>query len=401
MPARAKPVDVADRLRLAGVGLEAEFSLFVDEQPVRPEEIFRDPRAFVRESLVHRVGTSYHLPTGGAVYFDSGVMELVTPIIELERGCVARAGRSLWESILFVRGELDAWEKRTGHRIRMVGFSTHYNVSVAGRPRAGPRRLDPLARLLTYLVPVPVMVLATNRRSTGVGVRPRPGRIEVTADFTPSSSRMIAAGSLIAGVARDVMTWPTWRLAALARHGVPRLVGFRPMPHTSRRGWLARFDCYHSNPFASCIDEAVWQVRRDGRVETASLRQVGFETFRYFRRAIARVADPFSLRVIRGILSGRAPSLLDLPDRPPEYEDVGRLCGWERTLPAAMLDHSRLERIVMRALSGAPLRIGDTTYAPTGLQGWSRVVFRRTSDGRHVAFPIDALLQHLEAWEQG
>jgi hypothetical protein len=42
-----------------------------------------------------------------------------------------------------------------------------------------------------------VTLLALNRRSTGVGVRPRGDRVEVTADFTPSSTVMIATGSLI------------------------------------------------------------------------------------------------------------------------------------------------------------------------------------------------------------
>ena len=34
---------------------------------------------------MHRVGTSYHLPNGGALYFDTGVVEMVTPAMELER----------------------------------------------------------------------------------------------------------------------------------------------------------------------------------------------------------------------------------------------------------------------------------------------------------------------------
>src|SRR5215212_529455 len=117
-------------LRLAAVGLESEFSLIVDDRPEKPEIIFGSPRAFIRGPLRHRVGTSFQLPTGAAVYFDTGVIELATPVIELERGCLARAGRSLWESICFIRGELDAWEKRTGRSARLVGFSTHYNVSI-------------------------------------------------------------------------------------------------------------------------------------------------------------------------------------------------------------------------------------------------------------------------------
>ena len=79
--------------------------------------------------MMHRTGRSYHLPTGGAVYFDTGVIEIATPVIEIERGCAARAGRSLWESIHFLRDELDAWEEREQRTVHLSGFSTHYNVS--------------------------------------------------------------------------------------------------------------------------------------------------------------------------------------------------------------------------------------------------------------------------------
>ena len=117
------------RLALAAMGMEAEFSVTLDGQPVRPEDVFGSPRAFVRGNLMHRQGTSYHLPTGGAVYFDTGVIEVATPVIEIERGAAARTGRSLWESILYIREQLDDWEARAGKEIRLTGFSTHYNVS--------------------------------------------------------------------------------------------------------------------------------------------------------------------------------------------------------------------------------------------------------------------------------
>jgi hypothetical protein len=91
--------------------MEAEFGLVLDDVPAKPEDIFGDPRAFLRGELMHRVGTSYHLPTGGAVYFDSGVIEVATPVIEIEKGGAARAGRSLWEAILEVRNALDDWER--------------------------------------------------------------------------------------------------------------------------------------------------------------------------------------------------------------------------------------------------------------------------------------------------
>ena len=386
-------------LRLAAVGLEAEFSLFVNDVAVKPEAIFGDPRAFVRGALLHRVGTSYQLPTGAAVYFDTGVIEVATPLIELERGCVARAGRSLWESIGFIRGELDDWERRTGQTARLVGFSTHYNVSIDARSRnGGAQRLDALARLLVHVLPPPVMLLATNRQSTGVGVRPRGDRIEVTADFTPSSRLMVATGSLVTGIVRKLATWPSFDVRTLGRKGLPRIRGFRPIPHTSRKGWLARFDCYPANPMATDVNAPMWQLSGRG-TSRASLREIAAEIFGFFRWPIARVADPFSLRLIRSVLTGRSRSLLDLPERPGGYEDVGRLCTWQRFYPDTLVERSRFERIVMHALSGDRLHIDGLDYTPTGMQGWSRIVFRREADGKRVIFPLDDLLPHLQSWK--
>ena len=71
------------------MGLEAEFSLNIDGRSRRPERVFGDPRAFLGSDLMHRRGTSYHLSTGGAVYFDTGVIEVATPAMEIERGCAA------------------------------------------------------------------------------------------------------------------------------------------------------------------------------------------------------------------------------------------------------------------------------------------------------------------------
>jgi hypothetical protein len=396
-----KRADSSSRLRLAAVGLEAELSLYIEDKPQKPEVVFGSPRAFIRGNLVHRAGTSYQLPTGAAVYFDTGVIEIATPLIELERGCIARAGRSLWESIVFVRGELDAWQQRSARRARLVGFSTHYNVSIdapsrfggsgsaggASPDRSGRRvsaqRLDALARLLTYVLPAPVMLLAANRRSTGVGVRPRGDRIEVTADFTPDPTMMVAAGSLVTGIIREMATWPSFELAALRRRGLPRIRGFTPMPHTSRKGWLARFDCYPSNPFTSDAND---------------LRPIAAQIFNYFRRPIARVADPFSLRLIAAVISGRAPSYLDLDDRPAEYDDVGRPCRWQPVYSEVLLERSRLERIVMHALSGDKLHLDGSDYTPTGMQGWSRIVFRRDEDGARRVMPLDELLEYLPEW---
>ena len=68
---KREPSSAPERLRLAAMGLEAECSLVVDDEPTRPEDLFGSPRDFIRGELMHRQGTSYHLPTGGAVYFDT------------------------------------------------------------------------------------------------------------------------------------------------------------------------------------------------------------------------------------------------------------------------------------------------------------------------------------------
>lgn len=384
--------------------MESEFALVVNDKPVKPEDVFGSPRAFLRGHLMHREGTSYHLPTGGAVYFDTGVIEVATPVIEIERGCAARAGRSLWESILFIRSELDGWERRTGNQARLAGFSTHYNISfeLPASEQGASRTIDKLALLLSYILPAPVMMLATNPRSTGVGVRPRGDRIEITADFTPSSSLMIATATLITGIVRRVMTWPSFDLDMLERMGLPIIKCFKPMPHTSRKGWLARFDCYPQNPFQSNPDEPLWEISctQSGKLSLLSLRKIAERIFRHFWRAIARISDPFTFRLINSVLQGRAPSLLDLSDRPAEYEDVGRLCRWDNLFPASLMARSRYERVLIRAISGRRLSMNGEKYTPIGMRGWSQVVFRRNTDGTRHLFSIDRLLNHLDDWER-
>jgi hypothetical protein len=243
------------------------------------------------------------------------------------------------------------------------------------------------------------MLLAANRRSTGIGVRPRPNRIEVTADFTPDASLMIAAATFIVGVVRDVMSWPSYELDALQSIAIPVVRDFVPEPHTSRRGWVARFTSFVENPFACDVNAAIWPVR--SHEQLLSLRAIARRVVEHFWPSIARVGDRRSLRLIDSVVRGTAPSLLELDDRPPAYERVGTLCTWANLFPVRALPRSRYERVFIRAISGHKLRIGGDAYTPTGMRGWSHVVFERDRDHTRHVFSLDYLLRHLDRWELG
>ena len=313
-------------------GMEAEFNVVLDGVEIDPRAYWKDPTAFIDVPLLRRTRSSLQLPTGGAVYFDRGVIEVVTPVIELAPGSTARMVRNLWEQIQFVRDQLTKWEQRTGHHVRLKAYSAHYNISfeLKRHQQDAHRNIQKLALLLTYILPIPVAVVGTNRRSTGVGVRPRQERIEVTVDFTPDAGLMMTTAALIVGVVRDVTAWPSYELEELDLRPIPVVGGVVPGKHTTRKGWLTKDFQYPQSPYTCDIDARIWDVR-DGR--RMSLRDMARKVAWYFRRGIRRYSDPFTVRHLFAILSGRAPSMLELPDRPAAYEDVGRLCAWGTVLP--------------------------------------------------------------------
>lgn len=384
------------------MGIESEFVVLLDGKAVKPEDVFGSPTTIVRAPMVHRTGRSYHLPTGGALYFDTGVIEIATGMVEIEQGCAARAGRALWENIRFLRSELDAWETSHHQDVELQGFSTHYNVSFSpgGRKPSAHCTVRKLALLLAHILPVPVMLLAANRRSTGIGVRPRGNRVEVTADFTPDAALMIATGTLCVGIIRSVMHWPSYELAALGPLGreLPMIRGVTPAPHSSRQGWSAKYTCYPENPFIQDVDEPMWATTAGERL---SLRAIAGRITRFFWPSIQRFSDSFTLRLIGSVMAGRAPSLLELEDRPPEYDSVGRLCRWDDLFPERVLPRSRYERVLGHAINGERLRLDREVYIPVGMQGWSHVVFRRDRDQTRHVMSLDHLLDHLEDWDAG
>ena len=346
---RRRPRPPRSRLAMPVIGMESEFNVWLDEREIDPKPFWKHPGNFIDRPLLPREKSSLQLPTGGAVYFDRGVIEVVTPVIELAPHSTARMVRNLWEQIGFVRDQLSKWEKRTGHTVRLKAYSTHYNVSyeILRRFQTRDRNIKKLALLLAYILPVPVMLTASNRRSTGVGVRPRGNRLEVTVDFTPDPGLMVATASLIVGIVREVMSWPSYDLSMLERLPIPVIAGVVPGKHTTRKGWLTKDFHYPQSPYTCDIDAPIWTTQFG---EKKSLREIGRDVAWYFRKSIRRFSDPFSLRLLFAIMSGRAPSMLELIDRPAAYEDVGHLCRWGMVIHE--LKNYDAEMALLRAQQG-------------------------------------------------
>ena len=375
------------------IGIEAEFTLYIDGVKRRPEDVFRTPRGLIRKRMIPRTGRSYQLPAGGAIYFDTGVIEVATPIVELAPGCCYRATRLLWEQIRYVRRELDAWGRRHGRKCRLQGFSTHYNFSFPAARRSRKRNASKLAFLLTHLLPAPVALLAGNRKSSAIGVRPRGTRLEVTADFTPDAALMLATCGFIAGAVEGILSWDDYGLAQLGRHRIPRLQPLRLRKHSSRRGWRIVPSSLQQNPFTTDTTAEIWKLR-DGR--TVSLRKVAMETMRPFRDHIRRLSDTATLEHIAAVFAGNARSLLDFPGRPPAYDDAGHGIDWNRR----RMRHwrrSQYEQVIHRVIAREPIRINGKRYTVQRMQGWYEIVFREMKTGTRRVFNLDELVRLARA----
>jgi len=397
--ARRAPQRVS--LKMPVIGMESEFNVWLDEVEINPEPYWKHPRAFIDAPLLDREKTSSHIPTGGAVYFDRGVIEVVTPVIELAGESTARMVRNLWEQIGFVRDQLTKWETRSGHTVRLKAYSSHYNISyeIPKGQQTAKRNEKALALLLAYILPVPVMLAGANRRSTGVGVRPRGSRIEVTVDFTPDPGLMVATATLIVGIVREVMSWPSYDLSLLRELPIPVIAGVVPGKHTTRKGWLTKDFHYPQSPYTCDINAPIWTTQYG---QSKSLRQIGREVAWFFRRGIRRYADPFSTRLLFAIMTGRAPSMLELADRPAAYEDVGRLCRWGMVIEELLhlhrekqttIEHHLIER--QKARAAHLVEMESVNAVAETKKGIAEIVAppparpRATSDGR-------GLMQYLD-----
>jgi hypothetical protein len=412
-----------NELEMPVIGLEAEFKVFIDDEEVVPEEVWRTPASFIDQPLLKRTSKSSQLPTGGAVYFDGGVIEVVTPVIEIAPQCTARVVRSLWEQIGFVRDQLDKWEQKTGKNVRLQAFSCHFNISfeLDIEERTSKRTIQKLAFLLAHLVPVPIIIVGANRRSTGIGVRPRRDRIEITLDFTPDPGLMAGLAAMVVGIIREVISWDSYVLKDVPEN-IPLLLDVTPAKHPTRNGWVVRDYHFVANPFQADIDEKTWKTTRG----VMSLREIALRTATAFAKTIRSYADPFSYRLLFAVLRGSMSSLLELPDRPAEYDDVGRATRWGSSIPELgnisrllrntprqratevdetlappwrpRLSRSAYETVFGQLGSSRKLLIGNELLTPVAVKGWYHGVFL-APDGTERMLSIDQIINSNGTWQ--
>jgi hypothetical protein len=278
----------------------------------------------------------------------------------------------------------------------MQGFSTHYNFSFQSEHASPERDARRLGFLLAHILPAPVMLLAANRASTAVGVRPRGKRIEVTADFTPDAALMLATCAFVAGAAGVIAAWPDYDIAQLEANNIPRFAPFRLRKHSSRQGWRVTKQSLARDPFSSDVNAAIWKLG-DGR--ELSLRAIAHETLQPFRSNIRRVSDLETLRHIEGVFDGNARSLLDFPERPEAYEDAGHEWNWNRRRMRHW-PRSAYEKVIHRVIARQPIHIRGKRYVAERMQGWYEVMFRESKTGERRIFNLDHLAK-LTAKKKG
>ncbi len=197
-----------------------------------------------------------------------------------------------------------------------------------------------------------------------------------------------------------------------------------------------------------------WNTR-DGRV--MSLREIALDIANHFHDSIRQYSDPFSYRLLFSVLRGETPALLDLDERPPAYDDVGRSIRWGTVLPELenferlmrdgggvsqplrrgadleeklsppwsgdprdrrtrarriddrrsmlspappkRLTRSAYEKVFLNLGSGKRLQIGGETLTPIAVKGWYHSIFR-AQNGEERLLSIDQLLEYMGAWTE-
>jgi len=137
------------------------------------------------------------------------------------------------------------------------------------------------------------------------------------------------------------------------------------------------------------INAPLWKLR-DGRA--LSLRAVAIDSLKPFRHKIRCVGDLMTLQHIAAVFAGDARSLLDFPNRPEAYDDIGRVIDWGRRRMRHW-SRSRYEKVIHRVIAREPMHLGKKRYRVERMNGWYQVDFREIGTGKRRTFNLDELVR--------
>ncbi len=285
------------------VGLEHEYSVLdrCGEVPVD----FR--------TLIHTLGVegvradptdpnAYRCPWGGVLTCDGKEAELAIPPVDVEPGFVAAA------VALADAGE--AALRALVPKLRLDGYSTHLSVSVRVRD---DRRF---ARAYARTFAPALMLLMDRADSPGMLVRPRPGRLELCAEFVAGP----ASGAAVAFAVGSVRA-----LAPMSRAERRDLaVETRLEPAVERYGWYVDRNAFGVDLSADGRRARLVPVRGRGSVlgQEHLARAWGCA-----RDALEGVASPEDLEAADALVAGDLPLPSELPGFADEYRDAARAIG--------------------------------------------------------------------------
>jgi hypothetical protein len=156
---------------------------------------------------------AYRLPSGASITADGAEAEIALPPTRVRPGFT----RELQHRALLERSWL---ARRLGPQLPLLGYSTHFSVSV---PRSAAGRI---ARRWARTFGPAFMLLLEQRMSPGLLVRPRPGRLELCGEFADGAWIQAAAAMAVGSIA-----------ACLRQAPLPGEIEVSLAPAVERYGW--------------------------------------------------------------------------------------------------------------------------------------------------------------------
>jgi hypothetical protein len=327
-------------------GAPRDFALMIDALPLDGRRLDPD------DPHAHRCRW------GGVVTADGREAEAATPPVPVGPGAPADIEALSRLGLRQLRAALP-------QGLRLEGYSTHINVSVADRVVV--RAADRFARYLA----VPQMLLLDRAGSPGLLVRPRRGRLEIGGEYAVGDQLRAAVTFAVAG--------------AVACSGEPRLLAglarpsMRIEPANDRFGWYV-------DRAAAGVD-----LYRGGR-ETALPTEAGVtragalldQAWSVLRPLAAELVGTPAVDLVDAYVEGRRPLPLERPEREPRGEPA--------PVPSAAI-HGRVVDDIVRP--GFVLR-------PVAAR-WDRVAFD-LDDGRRRRYAVvrtERLPEFLAAVDSG